>query len=130
MSFIKSQEIKIKKLLEFLEYEIDEFQLEKTNRPEFGMYQYNGAMSLAKKYHQNPRVIADAIVKELSKNPDLENINIQGPGFINFSFKDEAISAWETGLKARITINEVGHFLCIACDYAYKITSSVFQLLQ
>ena len=30
----------------------------------------------------------------------------------------------------KITINEVGHFLCIACDYTYKITSSVFQLLQ
>ena len=84
----------MKKLLESLEYEIVEFQLEKSNRPEFGMYQYNGAMSLAKKYHQNPRVIADAIVKELSKNPDLENINIQGPGFINLSFKDEAISEY------------------------------------
>lgn len=108
MSFIKSQEIKIKKLLESLEYEIVEFQLEKSNRPEFGMYQYNGAMSLAKKYHQNPRVIADAIVKELSKNPDLENINIQGPGFINLSFKDEAISEYMNELlkDAHIAISK------------------------
>ena len=29
----------MKKILESLEYDIDEFQLEKSNRPEFGMYQ-------------------------------------------------------------------------------------------
>ena len=91
MSFIKDEEKKIQLLFDNSDYNISSFKLEESNRSEFGMYQYNRAMELAKDYHKNPRDIAKDLVDILSKNKDLININIQGPGFINISFKDSAM---------------------------------------
>ncbi len=91
MSFIREQEEKIEKLFENSIYNIDSFKFEESNRPEFGMYQYNRAMELAKVYHKNPREIAEDLVKIMSNNKDLVDINIQGPGFINVSFSNESL---------------------------------------
>ena len=46
-------------------------------------------MQLVKIYHTNPREIANSIVKELEKDNRFTNINIAGPGFINFSLSEE-----------------------------------------
>ena len=94
MSFIKDKELELKELLNTLEYNIDDVKLELSSRPEFGMYQYNGAMSLAKQYHKNPREIAEEIVKKLKLDKDLINVNIQGAGFINISFTNEALTKY------------------------------------
>ena len=50
---------------------------------EFGDFQYNGAMGLAKELKQNPRAIAATIANELAKNPIFSKVEIAGPGFIN-----------------------------------------------
>ncbi len=50
---------------------------------EFGDFQYNGAMGLAKELKQNPRAIATTIANELAKNPIFSKVEIAGPGFIN-----------------------------------------------
>ena len=94
MSFIKEKELQIKKLLSTLDYDINEVKLELSSRPEFGMYQYNGAMSLAKTYHKNPKLIAEEIVEKLKTDKDLTNINIQGAGFINISFTNTALTKY------------------------------------
>ena len=52
-------------------------------KPEFGDYQFNGAMALAKKLGKNPRVIATEILNHLDFTGALSKGEIAGPGFIN-----------------------------------------------
>tara|TARA_Y100001968_G_scaffold51762_1_gene42728 strand:- start:38292 stop:40091 length:1800 start_codon:yes stop_codon:yes gene_type:complete len=72
-------------------------QLTKASKPEFGDFQINGALSLAKTIKKKPREIAQNIVTQLLKN-DLfmdicEEPIIAGPGFINLSMKTNCLVA-------------------------------------
>ncbi len=87
MSLLKENELYLKKIVNDLNMEIDKVQLVPSSRKEFGQYQINVAMNLASIYHKNPREIASNIVNLLDNR--FENVNIQGPGFINVSFSDE-----------------------------------------
>lgn len=89
MSIIKELEKQVEKKIEESGYEIDNFKLQVTNRPDLGEYQINDAMQLAKKYHKNPREIAENIKEKLEELNIFTNINIAGPGFINVSLSDE-----------------------------------------
>ena len=89
MSLIKETEVYINNLLKEIGFEIDGVKLEKSKMPEFGQYQINCAMQLAKKYGKNPREIADTIVANLDER--FINVNIQGPGFINVTFSNSVL---------------------------------------
>ena len=52
-------------------------------KPEFGDYQFNGAMALSKKLGKNPREIAQNILDALDLTGVLAKAEIAGPGFIN-----------------------------------------------
>jgi arginyl-tRNA synthetase len=58
-----------------------------TNNPQFGDYQSNVALSLAKPLKQNPRAIAQSIIDHLQLDDMCEKPTIAGPGFINFTLK-------------------------------------------
>jgi arginyl-tRNA synthetase len=58
-----------------------------TNNPQYGDYQANVAMSLAKPLGQAPRKIAEAIVQHLQVEDICETPTIAGPGFINLTLK-------------------------------------------
>ena len=89
MSIIKDLEKDILTVINKKGYELDNFCLQKSNRPDLGVYQINDCMNLSKTYHKNPIEIAEEIVEELNKDVRLTNINIAGPGFINISLSDE-----------------------------------------
>lgn len=60
----------------------------------FGHYQCNSAMKLTKQVQQNPRQIAEAIIKNLDKKtsdggPFIAKVEIAGPGFINIAIAPE-----------------------------------------
>jgi len=57
----------------------------------FGDYQSNAAMVLAKAVKQNPRALAEAAQKATEVS-DLAEIEIAGPGFLNFRVKPEAFA--------------------------------------
>ncbi|MEA2874252.1 MAG: arginyl-tRNA synthetase [Hyphomicrobiales bacterium] len=59
-----------------------------SRRPEFGQFQTNSAMAIAKLYGQPPRKIAEAVSRKLAELGYLRDIAIEGPGFINFSVTD------------------------------------------
>jgi arginyl-tRNA synthetase len=63
----------------------------------FGHYQFNSAMKLSKTLGENPRQIAEKMVQSLNAQPDTSSlfskIEIAGPGFINFSFNPDFVSA-------------------------------------
>ena len=85
MSILKKLEQDLTNIVKQAGYEIEKLALETSNRRDLGEYQLNDAMQLARNYKQNPREIAQKIVDELEKDDRFENINIAGPGFINFS---------------------------------------------
>ncbi len=57
----------------------------------------NAAMVLAKPAKTNPRVLADALVAELSRLEDVASASVAGPGFINMKLTDDA---WRAELAA------------------------------
>lgn len=63
--------------------------LARSTRPEFGEYQFNGAMALAKKLKSNPREIAAKILEAVELDDVAESLDIAGPGFINVKLKPE-----------------------------------------
>ncbi|MEB3242905.1 MAG: arginine--tRNA ligase [Cyanobacteriota bacterium] len=72
-------------------------QLAPASRPEFGDFQANGALPLAKPLGQPPRAIAQAIVAQLAADPAFAQLclepQIAGPGFINLTLRPERLSA-------------------------------------
>lgn len=88
MSIIKDLENDVKKLISEAGYNLDNFILQVSNRPDLGDYQINDAMTLASIYHENPRQIAEKVKEKLDSDPRFTNINIAGPGFINISLSD------------------------------------------
>lgn len=110
MSIIKELEKQVEKKIEESGYEIDNFKLKVTNRPDLGEYQINDAMQLAKKYHKNPREIAEDIKEKLEELNIFTNINIAGPGFINVSLSDEflinIIEKMSTNIESNIDKQE------------------------
>jgi len=63
--------------------DIEPMSVSEANKPEFGDYQFNGAMALSKKLGKNPREIATQIIKNLDVTGILVKAEIAGPGFIN-----------------------------------------------
>lgn len=72
------------------------FELALATQEKFGHYQYNSPMKLAKSLGMSPRVIAEAIVKNLKENPSINqtiaHIEVAGPGFINITLSPKYLS--------------------------------------
>ena len=83
MSYIKECENYILNTFKSCGYDISEVLFEVSSREDLVEFQVNACMSLAKRYGKNPRVIAEEIVSNLDNR--FENVNIAGPGFINFT---------------------------------------------
>jgi arginyl-tRNA synthetase len=65
-----------------------------STQEEFGHYQCNSAMKIAKVLKQSPRVIAQKIADQLEEKKDnlLETIEVAGPGFINLTLTADSLS--------------------------------------
>ena len=91
MSILKELKKDIKESIKKAGYEVETLAIETSNRKDLGEYQLNDAMQLAKKYKENPRLIAEKIVSELEKDKRFTNLNIAGPGFINITLSNEYV---------------------------------------
>ena len=68
------------------------FPLEPATKPEFGDFQANGALGLAKVLGQPPRHIAQAVVDHLHVDDFCHPPQVAGPGFINFTIRPEVLA--------------------------------------
>ncbi|WP_371192812.1 arginine--tRNA ligase [Glaciecola sp. SC05] len=66
--------------------------LSKSTRPEFGEYQFNGAMALAKQLKKKPRDIAEDILQAVELSDIADKCEIAGPGFINIHLSKKWVS--------------------------------------
>src|SRR5947209_1601461 len=60
--------------------------------PRFGDYQTNAALILGKQRGENPRAIAEKILKDLDLSDVGEQPTIAGAGFINFKLRPDAVA--------------------------------------
>ncbi len=95
----------ISQALKSLEVEDSTSQVTEASKPEFGDYQFNGAMALAKSLKKKPRDIASDIIDNIPPNSIISNLEIAGPGFINITISKEWI---EEGLKSIFDSDRLG----------------------
>ena len=61
-------------------------------KPQFGDYQANGVMGVAKKLGMNPREFAQKVIDELELDGIASKTEIAGPGFINIFLSEEFLA--------------------------------------
>ena len=59
---------------------------------QFGDYQANGVMALAKRLKQNPKKLAEQVNVKLELNEFAEKVEVAGPGFINIFISNEFLT--------------------------------------
>src|SRR5215212_4480098 len=67
--------------------------IRRSQQPQFGDYQANVAMSLAKRVGKSPRDVASEIVAHLDAGDLCSNVEVAGPGFVNLTLMPAAITA-------------------------------------
>ncbi len=90
------------------------------SKPEFGDYQYNGAMGLAKALNRNPREIAAAIVAHIPAEGMIARCEVAGPGFVNIWLDTAWISRALTSVIAdpRLGVERVAQPVKVVVDYS------------
>jgi len=68
-------------------------QIDQAQNRDFGDYQSNAAMILAKQLRKNPREVAASIIDQFDGGTLSEKPEIAGPGFINFRITGESLEA-------------------------------------
>lgn len=97
--------------------------IKQSGKPQFGDYQANGMMSVAKKLGTNPREFAQKVLDELANSQALDGIadklEIAGPGFINIFLDKEflAKSAHTARTSDRLGITS-DHTETVVIDYS------------
>lgn len=71
-----------------------------SGNPQFGDYQANLAMSLAKQVGQKPRDVAQGIVEKLAAPTLIAETSVAGPGFINLKLTTSALETQAAALLA------------------------------
>ncbi|MEK6806260.1 MAG: arginine--tRNA ligase [Pseudomonadota bacterium] len=73
-------------------------QVDATRDSKLGDFASNLAMMLAKPLGKPPRVVAEALVKNLPPSPRVTKVEIAGPGFINFYLAADSFQAVVPGI--------------------------------
>ncbi|MFU8780671.1 MAG: arginine--tRNA ligase [Kiritimatiellia bacterium] len=93
--------------------------VEATN-PQFGDYQCNAAMGLAKKLGQAPRALSEAVVAAGPLPAGIARLEVAGPGFINITLDDGWLLAQVAGQgnDPLAGIPQVGTDKTVVLDYS------------
>lgn len=94
--------------------------LRRSASPQFGDYQANAAMALAKAVGRPPRELAGAIVEALVVGDVCSRVEVAGPGFINLTLQDEALAgaAQELLKDERLGVPPARHPARVVIDYS------------
>ena len=89
-------------------------------KPQFGHFQSNVALRLAKQQGRPPREVAADIVAQLDLDDLCEPLEIAGPGFINFRMRSDVLAAAATALleDPHGGINPVAYPQRVVIDYS------------
>lgn len=93
-------------------------QVKRSDRPDLGQFQCNGAMAGAKILKKAPLAIAEDVATAVDKTL-LEKVEVVAPGFINISVKDTSLAAMAQTMKEddRLGVPAAKTPLKIVVDY-------------
>ncbi len=77
-----------------------------SDRPDLAQFQCNGALAAAKAARLNPRAVAEKIATALKLNPIFSDVSLAGPGFINLTLSDAALSERVTRISSALQAAE------------------------
>ena len=94
-------------------------QVSDATKPEFGDYQYNGAMALAKELKTNPREITSKLASELKNYSIFSKVEVAGPGFINLTLNKDFLSKnLKESLNSRAGVSKKSNPIRVVVDYS------------
>jgi len=95
-------------------------ELRPATKPQFGHFQSNVALRLAKTEGKPPREVAARIVAALDLHDVCEPLEIAGPGFINFRLRTSVLTAFVTDQLAdpRLGITATANPQTVVIDYS------------
>ncbi|PDT45843.1 arginine--tRNA ligase [Sinorhizobium fredii] len=107
MNLFTDFESRIKNILESLDIvrekrsdvDFGRVSIEPPRDPSHGDVATNAAMVLAKSLGTNPRALADLIIDKLRQDPEVAEVSVAGPGFINVRL---SVSYWQKLLSAMV----------------------------
>ncbi len=99
---------------------VERVNVTEATKPEFGDYQFNGIMSLAKSLKRNPREIATEVAAEIDTEGMISKVEVAGPGFINIWLDDVWLGkeAGEILNDVRVGVEEKSHPDRVVIDYS------------
>jgi len=94
--------------------------VEPATQPEFGDYQCNTAMALAKHLKLPPRAVATKIIEHVPKIDCVARMEIAGPGFINIFLNNEWLAGQveEIGKNPMLGVPKIGGQRSVCIDYS------------
>lgn len=89
-------------------------------KPQFGHFQSNVALRLAKEQGRPPREVAASLVEALDVSDLCEPLEIAGPGFINFRIRADVLAAAATAVleDPHHGLNRTSHPQRVVIDYS------------
>ena len=118
---IKSQLSKIiQKALTNANIEATDIVISDATKVEFGDYQFNGIMKLAKVLKKNPREIASDVIKHIDTTDMIDRVEVAGPGFINIWLSDKWLANQATDIidDPRVGVGFVENPQRVVVDYS------------
>ena len=91
-----------------------------TANAQFGDYQWNGALPLAKTTKQNPRVVAQSVIDNINVEAMCDAPEIAGAGFVNFRLKTDFLETFTHRVleDARLGVPIVENARTIVVDFS------------
>ena len=86
--------------------------IQAATRPEFGDYQANGVMGVAKRAGRNPREVATEVLDHLDLTGIARAVEIAGPGFLNITLDPEFLA------QAECTVTIAAKPIPVVVDYS------------
>ena len=80
----------------------------RSDRPDLGQFQCNGALAAAKVAKAPPRKLAEVVVERLQGHDALAEISLAGPGFINLTLTDSFLAEYSDALAADVRLGVAG----------------------
>ncbi len=118
---IKSELSKIiEKALNSTNIQAKEIVVSDATKPEFGDYQFNGIMRVAKELKRNPREVASEVVEHIDTTGMVSKVEVAGPGFINIWLNNEWLAkvATDTLDDKRVGVGFVAEPKRVVVDYS------------
>jgi arginyl-tRNA synthetase len=99
---------------------VENIQVTEATKPEFGDYQFNGIMPLAKTLKRNPREIAAEVVTHIDTSGLIAKAEVAGPGFINLWLNDDRMGEEAGRMLAdpRVGVEKKPYPIKVVIDYS------------